>query len=154
MEKELVYRTKRIILTVLILILFTLVREETKQNYENVSNSLLNSLEITQITNKEKEIITKNENSYVIKIKNPNKKQKTVTFEIEKENNKNEINTKYVKYKIIKENKELVTNNIENNILYKDVLNENETATYEIMFWIDENIDDKNKKFNAQLKII
>lgn len=154
MEKELVYRTKRIILTVLILILFTLVREETKQNYENVSNSLLNSLEITQITNKEKEIITKNENSYVIKIKNPNKKQKTVTFEIEKENNKNEINTKYVKYKIIKENKELVTNNIENNILYKDVLNENETATYEIIFWIDENIDDKNKKFNAQLKII
>ena len=154
MEKELVYRTKRIILTVLILILFTLVREETKQNYENVSNSLLNSLEITQITNKEKEIITKNENSYVIKIKNPNKKQKTVTFEIEKENNKNEINTKYVKYKIIKEKKELVTNNIENNILYKDVLNENETATYEIIFWIDENIDDKNKKFNAQLKII
>lgn len=155
MKKEIIYRTKRIVLTILILIVFTLVREETKQNYENVSNSLLNSLQITKLLTEEKESVTKNKNSYKIEIKNPNNKQRKVTFELENKDDENEINSKYVKYTIIKENKELVTNNIENNkILYEDTLNKNETAVYEIIFWIDENIDTKNKKFNANLKII
>lgn len=160
MKKEIIYRLVRIMLALFILITFTLMRENTKESYEQIEKSnLLNNFQITNLTNviNQKEEKQENEkNSYTFQIKNMETKPRKITFKIEN-NGETQVNNKYVKYQIIKDNKEVITASInDEQILYEETIQKFTTHTYEIKFWIETNqINNlEGESFNAKLKII
>lgn len=153
MNKEIKYRLTRVILVISFLIITIFLKNNINQKYNNNMNiyhSLLNNLEVINLTKPYTNKSINQESVYNLKVINNSNYSKNVTISLTEDKN-NTIDLSYVNYEVIENNKLLKAGTITNNKLYTGKITKHKESTYQIKFWVDDKI--KQGKFLAQLNI-
>ena len=133
MKKEILYRVFRIILVILLVVFFSMIRNNVKISYDK-ANTIINGMPgftVTQVGDSiDKSYGLREEHS--VKIKNVVHKKQNVSFVI---NNTNEaFPYNYMNYTIMKDNKVVEEGIIkEEGTLYRATIDKNEDSIYKII---------------------
>lgn len=146
-----IYRIFRIITVISFLIVASFLRTNLINNYtscEKISSSLSNNLKVENITQNTKE------NDYTIKITNYDNHDRTFTIALIT-SNENTIPNNNIKYKIIKDDTFIKTDNLsENGHLSKQTLKKEESSIYKIKIWLDNTKQSTDGKFSSKIALV
>lgn len=160
MNKEIAYRLFRITLVTVFFFIMLTLTTDARANYDDsmdIYHSLINSLQISDITNKNQtqSLLKEDKMTYDLKITNSSSISKPFTIALQ-DNPHNTIDYKYINYQIIKDDEVLATGKITSNKIYTGLVTKNKTETYKVQFWIDdEDLEAVNgKRFLSSINII
>lgn len=132
------YRVIRIIIVLCFLVVATFLRNNVAYSYENANdilNDISNTLKVEDLSD------NYNDNSYVLRITNYGRSDKSFTIAL-KENVNNTISCDDIKYSVIKDGKVIINDTLsKDGYLSYESLCVDESSVYKIKFWFDEDVD-------------
>jgi len=167
MRNEVMFRTFRIIIVIIIFLIMTFLCNNVGKSYEEayaVQDYILNSLQVKELSNINRSDSVSSSASgsshdgFKLEVKNSTSKNRDVTF-IANDAVKDDdirIDYEYVSYQVICDG-EIVKESVmsDDGILYETTLNSNSKYVYEIKFWINEDATDVDgKKFSINITLI
>ncbi len=151
MKNDTRFRITRIILIMCFLLVGTYLRNNLIENYQNadkISNNITNNLKVENIETKQEE------GGYILKITNYGNKEKNFTIALITDRN-NTIPNENIKYTVIKDNKVIITDNLnKQGYLTNQTLKDEQTSIYKIKFWVDQNKNNINGTFSSKIALI
>lgn len=151
MKNDTRFRITRIILIMCFLLVGTHLRNNLIENYQNadkITNNITNNLKVENIETKQEE------GGYTLKITNYGNKEKNFTIALITDQN-NTIPNENIKYTVIKDNKVIITDNLnKQGYLTNQTLKDEQTSIYKIKFWVDQNKNNINGTFSSKIALI
>lgn len=151
MKNDTRFRITRIILIMCFLLVGTYLRNNLIENYQNadkITNNITNNLKVENIETKQEE------GGYTLKITNYGNKEKNFTIALITDQN-NTIPNENIKYTVIKDNKVIITDNLnKQGYLTNQTLKDEQTSIYKIKFWVDQNKNNINGTFSSKIALI
>lgn len=148
MEKEIVFRVCRIIFVILFLVVVVFLRKNVLESYSDVRetvNSLSNSLKVIDVS--------QSNNKYTLTVINYGFETKKFTILLASDE-KSTISNDKVNYTLVRNGEQVMTSKLnDDGQIAKDVLEVNQTSTYEIKFWLDDDFENYGK-FSSRLVLI
>ena len=148
MEKEIVFRVCRIIFVILFLVVVVFLRKNVLESYSDARetvNSLSNSLKVIDVS--------QSNNKYTLTVINYGFETKKFTILLASDEESTISNDK-VNYTVVRNGEQVMTSKLnDDGQIAKDVLEVNQTSTYEIKFWLDDDFGDYGK-FSSRLVLI
>lgn len=145
------YRIFRIITVISFLVVASFLRTNlvnSYTSYENISSSLSNNLKVENLSQ------NKEENDYTIKITNYDNHDRTFTIALIT-SNENTIPNNNIKYKIIRDDTFIKTDNLsQNGYLSKQTLKKEESSIYKIKIWLDNTKQPSDGKFSSKIALV